>query len=529
MQIVYACHLALPDSTDGGVLDRAAEAVSDWVRSRFDVTMQPLTGGGDESNGARVEWLSMFGAPGGLIGAFIDQPDRTDDDWRWRTYVDLGVESGCAWVRIRVGLYSPLEGLVTSPRVTAGRPGVVRALVDHLEIRADGWALGEWQSVRDENVDRYLEFLRDPGRRLPLVVLSEDPSGETFLDPAHLTDRLLGLAHVVTVDRTAAFRVTGAIGKALSCFQGAVRIYWPRFSTDDDPYYHRLFLGGTLNYLGRDGLEAELFDVFGRLAGLSLGEPPLRRKLKIEKRAAEVDARIAERAGASERFAETARTDSDYVTAEEFAEFAADYDAMQRQVAELELAALDAEIEIESLREERDDARLQLLDIVRSTGGSRPSPAEAPEKRNTEKPSTVIEAVQLAAQRSEHTVYLPDALDSAKTSRYEDPTRVLTDLLLVEEIARDWASGELPAGPHTAFKQRCSAYRDGIGQTAATQYAADYERDYNGARVVLGPHIRRGTGAVVSVLRIYMYFDTVTRRIVVGHVGRKLRDAGNRN
>jgi hypothetical protein len=46
---------------------------------------------------------------------------------------------------------------------------------------------------------------------------------------------------------------------------------------------------------------------------------------------------------------------------------------------------------------------------------------------------------------------------------------------------------------------------------------------------MLGPHLVRGVGAVASILRIYMHFDNERQRIVVGHVGRKLRDDSNRN
>lgn len=527
MQIVYATHLPLPSENDASALDLAAEAVASWVRKRFNVEMSPLAAGHGESDSARVEWKSMTGSAGGLIGVFVDQADRGDPTWRWRTYVDLGVEDGQAWLRVRVGLYSPLEGLLTKPRVHAGRPGVVRALADRLTIRADGWRVGEWRTVGRSQVGAYLEFLRSAHRQLPVVVLSTDNAGDTFLDPARVADRVLGLAHVVKIDTAAAYLVSDRIGKTLSCYLGAVRIYWPGFRSDDDPYHHRLFLEGSLNYLGREGLEAELFDILGRLAGLSLDEPPLRRALRIEERAAEVAARIAEQTDHAARLVATADMNDGGLSAEEFVEFAAEFDQMTAQVKSLELSSLDAESEIASLRAERDESRSQLIEVVRQYGDPRREQPTA--LVDLAPPTSVAEAVRRADDAAEHSVYLREAFDSAEQSGYQDPSRVMDDLRVIEEIATDWAAGDLSAGPNHAFEQRCSNYQSGLGQKASTQYAVDYERVYKDQVVMLGPHLRRGIGAVASILRIYMYFDTDDQRIVVGHVGRKLRDDSNRN
>ena len=522
MQTVYATHLPLPDSAGSSALDAAASVMVEWVERRFGVHIASLTGGEDRSGNVDVRWETLLGQERGLISLTLDQLDQYDAAWRWRTYVDLGVEEGRTWLRVRVHLYSPIEGRLTSPKVQAGRPGVVRALADALDIRIDNWGLGEWRPVSRRNVAAYLDFLLTPERQLPVVALSSTSTGEPFLDPAHISDRLLGLAHVVTIDSDAAFAITDRIGKTLSCFNGAVRIYWPGFAVEDDPYFHRLYVGGALTHYGRDGLATELFSSLGRLAGLSLDQPALRRSLKIERRVQELRAHEAERADVSARLNEAASNVED----ETFNQFVEEYEQVRTHADELEMAALEAEIEIETLRKERDDARRQTVEIARAINAeAKAAVIDVPE----EPPASVLEAVHRAAACATNTIYLPEALTSAQESQYEDPARVAEDLRLIDEIARDWAAGELTAGPHTAFKQRCSGYRDGIGQKASTQYAADYTRSLDGELIMLGPHVRRGIGAVAAIMRIYMYFDTAKTRIVIGHVGRKLRDDSNRN
>ena len=137
-------------------------------------------------------------------------------------------------------------------------------------------------------------------------------------------------------------------------------------------------------------------------------------------------------------------------------------------------------------------------------------------------PDSVLDAVRIARERCPHLVILEEAFTSAALSKYEDPERVLANLLLMEQIGDDWNSGELSEGPHEAFQQRCSGYHAEL-HGAQVPYEASYRRSFEGREVTLGPHIARGHGPETAVLRIYWWFDEVRRRIVVGHVGGHLR------
>ena len=527
MQVVYAAHLPLPSASAGDdPVDIALGAVLDWISRRFRVQLSPLAAGHATVEGVSVEWLSLTGLAGRLFSVWVDQTDQYDKSWQWRTYIDVGVENDSAWVRIRVNLYSSIEGLLINPQVQAGRPGLVRDLVRLLNIEIDGLPLDSKMDVGATQFGSYLALLTDPNRRLPIVTLSTEDTGDTFLDAERLADRIMGLAHVVVIDRAAAYDVTRNIGKSLSCYLGAVRIYWPHFSASDDPYYHRLYLGGALAFLGVKGLEDELFSVLGRLAGLSLDQPSLRRILLIAQRREELNEKVDERAQALARL-EIAKSNISSISKQEFADFAADYEKMEARVTELEQEAVDAQVEILELREDRDLARIQMSQVWREINVR---PDAAPQVAKVEEPpGSVLQAVDRASLEASSTVYLPEAFSSAGDSEFSDPSRALAFLRTIDEIASEWQQDSLPAGPHEAFRERVSAYRSGIGQKASTQFRGDYERDYEGSRILLEPHIARGTGPVSSILRIYMYFDPERRKIVVGHVGRKLRDASNRN
>lgn len=523
MQTIYAAHLPLPSDLGAEALDRAVDAVAGWLKDRFGIAPTPLVGGSVRRTNLSVEWVSLFGEAGGLVGIEVDQAADADNAWRWRTHIDIGVEDGAAWMRVRVALFSPIEGLVTRPKVTPHRPPVVRRVVDRLDVRIDGRRIGRPWQLTPADVPAYVEFLTNPERRLPVLAISHDADGEPFLDRARAADRLLGLAHVVEVDLQTSYAVTDSIGKSLSCYSGAVRIYWPGFAIGDDPYFHRAYVGGSLAYLGREGMGAELFDTLGRLSALSISEPDLRRRLRREQRAREAASRAAESEAMRARISAIEALSEGGIDHQTWESLAADYARSQARIDKLEEDLFDAELEIETLRAERDRAEAQArslnhaLTYTPAHGGTEAAPEEPA-------PTGVLEAVQQAVGRCKHLVFLPEAFTSAKDSKYADPERVLANLLLMEQIADDWNSGELTDGPDEAFRQRCSGYRGGISKTACAMYPDDYRRTYRDQEILLGPHIARGTGPAAEVLRIYWFLDEENKRIVIGHVGRKLRE-----
>lgn len=521
--------MPLPASTGEHSLDSAVEAVTQWARRRFGVITKPLSAGHARHRDASIEWSTLIGEEAGLFGLWVDQPDRGDRKWRWRTYVDVGVENGAAWVRVRVHLYSTIEGLITLPSVDAGRPGIVRDLVRDLGLTADGLPMGSPLRCTTESLSDLTQLLLMPGRRLPIVVLSHDNHDAAFFEPDYLADRLLGLAHVAEIDRGLAPLLEEQLGQPLSVYGGAIRIYWPGFRTSDDPHRHRLLASGALAFLGQEGVEAELFGIIGRLAGLSMDEPQLRRRLKAEIRSREVTQSIEERARVLTRLNPPASPDT--IAPADYAELFEEFERLDELVTGLQEDALARDDELEILEFERDDAREQQVSLLEEWRLSQAASGEPlDDEEDIEAASSVLEAVQRAATESTACLYLEEAFTSAAASGYPHPARVLEDLRLIDEIAAQWKAGALPNGPHAAFKEQASIYREGIGQTAETRYRADYERvDDNGEPILLAPHIRRGVGAVARILRIYMHFDTKAQRIVIGHVGRKLRDASNRN
>jgi hypothetical protein len=148
-----------------------------------------------------------------------------------------------------------------------------------------------------------------------------------------------------------------------------------------------------------------------------------------------------------------------------------------------------------------------------------------PQQRTPGGPKTVSEAVAMAKARTSQLVYLPSADASAATSPYVRPEAILTALLHLDDIATEYAEGELSGGFESACAVRGLSFAANISQTARQRYKEHYVVTYEGEPVTLGPHLRFGKGPPHACARIYWYVDSVRRVLVIGHVGRHLPDA----
>ena len=116
---------------------------------------------------------------------------------------------------------------------------------------------------------------------------------------------------------------------------------------------------------------------------------------------------------------------------------------------------------------------------------------------------------------------LPEAERSASEWRYDRGDLVEQDLARLDAVAADWASGALRGDFGTACRNQGLDWVRDVSASAKQKYAEDYVRSYLGRPIMLGPHFRRDGRQLV---RVYCFLDEEERRVVVGHVGRHLRD-----
>lgn len=131
--------------------------------------------------------------------------------------------------------------------ITPAAPGYVRQLVDTLGIISSGrplsslpWYIGDAEAEVD-----FLDLLADPMRRLPVIVVSaaSRDNPQLTIDLGKLAAGMCGLAYVAVILPETSWALTERFNKRLSVFDRGVRIYFPGFDEDADPYSHPLWLG----------------------------------------------------------------------------------------------------------------------------------------------------------------------------------------------------------------------------------------------------------------------------------------------
>jgi hypothetical protein len=188
-----------------------------------------------------------------LCRVMVEWPDEWDPSILWLTTVDA-VRTGDA-VDVGVSVEQDMRHLRVPPSPLA--PPLVALLHDLVEagatagtqrLRATPEAI-----VGSEQIDSFVDTcLLDPGRQLPVVLFSAVKEEDGVYppnagNPALTARELCGLAHVYVMPRVEdSHRLTKRLA-LLSVYDGAVRVYWPRFRLNDPPPRHPLHLRQRLN------------------------------------------------------------------------------------------------------------------------------------------------------------------------------------------------------------------------------------------------------------------------------------------
>jgi hypothetical protein len=235
------------------LFEAAAQRMWNWATEGLKTKADLLTPGDIKEDGVEVHVIRSDSGGRSLCRISMQRMDEWDPSIAWLTTVDA-VRTGNV-VDIGVSVEQDLRHLRVPPSP------LVPPLVELLHGFVNQGASAGTQRlhatpqaiVGSEQIDSFVQScLLDPGRRLPVVLYSakkeEDGVYPTDAGSPVLTAReLCGLAHVFVMPRVEdSHRLTKRLGM-LSVYDGAVRIYWPRFRLSDPPPRHPLHLRQRLN------------------------------------------------------------------------------------------------------------------------------------------------------------------------------------------------------------------------------------------------------------------------------------------
>lgn len=231
-------------SGDGAFEQAIREAVI-WMRRRNPAIPWGATEGGAFEIGggghapAQAVTLQQDGAR--IWAASLDDPDKTVAGRTWVTEVTVAEQAGRTLFGTRLINVTRGEGSAFVPSL----PGISRQIVNLLPATADQLSLtdGARRVATTDEVDELIALLDDPARQLPVLVVADALDRPLFAAPNLLAKRLAGACHVISLDAEGAWELTRRIGRQLSVFDGAARLYRSGFFSDrSDPFDHPLWI-----------------------------------------------------------------------------------------------------------------------------------------------------------------------------------------------------------------------------------------------------------------------------------------------
>jgi hypothetical protein len=430
-------------------------------------------------------------------------PDDRDAGLRWANEVRVGQFGDRCGVEHLIFIES-VEYSVAPARLVFGSPRAIRdictktpAFIGEMQVKAEPYALEQ------DGLDSLLKLLTSDLRRLPVVLLSSYTGGDlNQIDPVKLARNLAGVAVVVLANSPElTWDFADEVGRQLSCFNGAARIYWPGFTRASDPRGHRLFLGTWIDQVGAEvaarTIERTIFAVAAfRYVPDSRIADVIRRAEAIER----------------QQFLQQKKESGD--------EYWEDYQNTLDKLRE-------AEERLEGLTAENANLRAnQQVFLGNSTGSS--DELDQAGKGEDFSISSVAEAVRVASKRYKNVEFLDTAISSAADSPFLRPYDVFEALADLDAIVDVWCTNRDKNGSggdllqhlrDRGWGKRSSMH---ISDTTRGKFRAHYEFEYQGKKQLFEPHITIGSGDPNACASIHFVFDRERAKMIVGHVGKHL-------
>lgn len=513
MRTVYATTLEVGTDADvSNSLDYVGRWIHDWyLRQRLSVDVFENLGAGDlavapaDGHQLAIRHFASDETPGErLVDVRWEYPDQYDKSLGWVVRLALLRRTKGLLLSIEVAV-TGLQLMFSPASIKLGSPRVVRDIARLPSVRIGGYPYNLTpELVAAEYIELLVSDLTDQARPYPIVLVSRRVQDDVpLVDSNDLAERLAGVAKVYELpDKWSAFRLTEELGKALSCYAGAVRIYWPRFNDQVDPFAHPVWM--PWQFKDADTTERTL----GHLSGMVFEAAAFRHvepaDITFVRLSAERQAREALRS-ASGKSADELR---------------GDLVEMERKLRAVEATNAELVRDNKTLR----DNVAALANATWSEHAPTPVEARAETLAEPAAPTTVPDAVLLAEARGKSIRFLPSAHSSAAESPYKHPERVLQALTALDEVASIWAetveSGKPGGSVRQLFKKRGFEYADDVSQTSKGKWATEYVADYKGQQLDIAPHITIGAKQADTCLSIHWAWHKAEKVALVAHVGR---------
>jgi len=327
-------------------------------------------------------------------------------------------------------------------------------------------------------------------------------------------DKLLGLAHVYEIDREAGFDLTRQLGKSSSCFNGAVRVYWPGF-TPSSYVRHPLYLPEQVAEFEEKGslLEDYLFQKFANIAASRFSEGEVWKSLdkKINEEQREELNRLRQRL-------------------EEERERATEEEGFLEEMERLLNRNEQLLKEKESLKDKNKNLEKELAitkeNLMASYQADEPATtSEVEDDTEISSPSldSVASALQQASEDFEERITVWDSAEkAAEESEFGRPQEVYDAIQVIAELANQYFSGDdFSVGEpwEEFFERRNYDYAPSEHDNTMNMHGEHRIFKNDGERREMQRHITLGGGSRKHCIQIYFLPDKSRETFCVGYCG----------
>jgi len=518
------------DATPANIAGRyneALEHIKTWIGKKYSRWGSEVKFTIDGTNCAPIERHSLVArekSEGAIRFLTLNwqHPDEKDKELNWRTDIQLA----CTPEKLSFSLQLSLVMTVISPpRYDIWPPAIISTLTSKFTCTTpSGEAINSCHKVLPaDSVAAFItEALLNKNRQLPAILVSKDIAGEVAIDLEWLVRRCMGIANVYLLeDKWASWKLTEILGAPIACYNGAVRIYWPKMSASDSPFKHNLFIKPVIQ---KKNLIEHKFEneTALRLMRLSLIVDHSFIGKAVENSID--DARIAKLQAAheqgklkDEQLLGMIKELNEKILSEQ--RQSAD---LQDKLNESKFHVLELEDSNKSLEEELADVQEQFRQyqsaVPATVGGTQVEQPEPEALKN------VFSAVDLAAKDFKTTlVFHERAIESAKESIYKDPDRVYQLFAALDEICAKWQTdGKIGDTWKNVLDKKGFDFKQDISITTKGKYGEEYFRPYKGKRVSIAEHVTLSKGGPETCLSVHFWRDEETKTLLIGHCGKHL-------
>ena len=398
-----------------------------------------------------------------------------------------------------------------------GRPRLLTQLLTTCDCRVGGNPIPTKPTFLGiTDVGRFADdVLLSETRSLPVLMISCDPwTEQPLVDASEAQDKLLGFAQVALLnDKWVTFRLTDHLGKALSCFNGSVRLYWPGLQTKSNPLDHPLYFPDRIRQHRTQGrpLESHLFRLLAGVSAFRGGEGELIRSVRAK---IEAD-RSAQLKELRQKIREGAAEQGEFL--EEFERTLQENEKFREELGNAQSRRLEFEEEMEQYK-----ANWASFTEYMAHKDAEEPVAGGPE--GEPEISSVEEALQRAEEEfSDVLVVWETAKEAAEASRFPRPQEVYRALLAIAEVGRDYFASRKQKRSmgawERAFKRRGFDYVHTEHQLTRTMHGRDRDFKNKGRQKRMLKHLTLGGASRENCLQVYFEADDGAEKIDIGYCG----------